>query len=63
MGFLILILSTIAAIAMESTMRGAENWRLVGELLRAGSIEPRLVFKLMQLFFMLGLLLGGTIVF
>jgi len=53
----------ITAIAMESTISGAENWRLVGELIRAGSIEPRLAFKLMQLFFMLGLLLGGTIVF
>lgn len=53
----------ITAIAMESTMSSVENWRLVGELLQAGSIEPRLAFKLMQLFFMLGLLLGGTIVF
>jgi len=48
---------------MESAINSVENLRLFGELLRVGSIEPRLAFKLMRLFFMLGLLFGGTIAF
>jgi len=53
----------IVAIAMEPIISSATNWRLVGELFQAGSMKPRLVFKFMQLFFMLGFLFGGTIVF